>query len=297
MKINIAIPKFLQWLVVAKQYSPKTVEQYKRYLDHFNKFLQKNKVLEASRLNLNLINDYRYLLSQKKLEPDTQNYHLIIIRSFLKYLAKNDIKSLDPLKIDLAKKKDRQVSFLTSEEIEKMLKVCKQNQISGLRDQAIIEVLYSTGLRISELCSLNIENINLKSKEFAVRGKGRKVRVVFLTDRAVDILKKYLAKRKDNYSPLFINKKRGTDITDNEKRRLSRNYITTNISRLARLAGITKPVSAHTLRHSFATTLLQSGADIRSVQEMLGHASINTTQVYTHVTNKKLKEIHNKYHK
>jgi len=178
-----------------------------------------------------------------------------------------------------------------------MIEVCKKNKVNGLRDQAIIEVLYSTGLRISELCSLNIENVNLKSKEFAVRGKGRKVRVVFLTERAVTALKKYLAKRKDNSSPLFVNNKKTADLTDNEKKRLSRNYITTTISKIARLAGITKPVSAHTLRHSFATTLLQSGADIRSVQEMLGHASISTTQVYTHVTNEKLKEIQQKYHK
>jgi len=149
--------------------------------------------------NSSKINDYRYLLSGKELSPDTQNYYLIVIRSFLKYLAKNDIKSLDPLKIDLAKKKDRQVSFLSSEEIEEMIEVCKKNKVNGLRDQAIIEVLYSTGLRISELCSLNIENVNLKSKEFAVRGKSRKVRVVFLTERAVTALKKYLAKRKDNF--------------------------------------------------------------------------------------------------
>jgi site-specific recombinase XerD len=297
MEISVAIPKFIQWLVIAKQYSPRTIEQYKHCLKHFEKFLQKNKALEASRLNLDLINDYRYLLSGKELSPDTQNYYLIVIRSFLKYLAKNDIKSLDPLKIDLAKKKDRQVSFLSSEEIEEMIEVCKKNKVNGLRDQAIIEVLYSTGLRISELCSLNIENVNLKSKEFAVRGKSRKVRVVFLTERAVTALKKYLAKRKDNSSPLFVNNKKTADLTDNEKKRLSRNYITTTISKIARLAGITKPVSAHTLRHSFATTLLQSGADIRSVQEMLGHASISTTQVYTHVTNEKLKEIHKKYHK
>ena len=304
MDVQVAISKFLQWIVIAKQYSPRTKEQYERYLGDFAHFLETNKVSDVQKIDSILINDYRYELTGRNLDPDTQNYYLIVIRSFLKYLIKNDVPVLDPVKIDLAKKKDRQVAFLSKDEIEKMLAAIETKTLNGLRDFAIVEVLYSTGLRVSELCSLNIRDVNLKSKEFAVRGKGRKVRVVFLTDRGRVALEKYLDKRADNHSPLFINHGRGggtkkeTDIVaDDEKKRLSRHYITTMISRYARLAGIVKPVSAHTLRHSFATTLLQAGADIRSVQEMLGHASINTTQVYTHITNKRLKEVHEKYHR
>ncbi|MBU2025174.1 MAG: site-specific tyrosine recombinase/integron integrase [Patescibacteria group bacterium] len=295
MNIQAAIKQFLQWLIIAKQYSPKTREQYQRYLKKFALFIQKNKVTEASGIDLNLINDYRYLLSQKNLDPDTQNYHLIVIRSFLKYLIKNDIKTLDPLKIDLAKKKDRQVSFLAPEEIKKMLEVYDKQDQTSLRNRAIIEFLYSSGLRVSELCSLNRDKINLPSREFSIRGKGNKVRVAFLTQSAHDSLKKYLAKRGDHYPPLFINQRKIKDLSAHEKKRLTRNYIATMVSKTAKLAGITKPVSPHTLRHSFATTLLQAGADIRSVQEMLGHASINTTQVYTHVTNRKLKQVHQKF--
>ena len=300
MNLDAAIKQFLQWLIIAKQYSLKTRDQYARYLEQFHVFMRKNKALECSQIDLNLINDYRYLLSQQNLDPDTVNYHLIVIRSFLKYLNKQEIKSLDPLKIDLAKKKDRQVSFLTPKEIERMLEVHKPNTLAGLRDRAIIEMLYATGLRISELVSLNRDQVNLDSKEFSVRGKGNKVRVAFLTDNAAKALAAYLKKRTaggDVYPPLFINQRKIKDLTDFEKKRLTRHYITTMITKTARLAGITKPVSAHTLRHSFATTLLGNGADIRSVQEMLGHASISTTQVYTHVTNKKLKEIHQKFFK
>ncbi|MBD3238298.1 MAG: tyrosine-type recombinase/integrase [Candidatus Moranbacteria bacterium] len=300
MHPKTAIKKFLQWIIVAKQYSNKTFDQYQRYLNHFMKFLDHNQIKDCKAINLDLINDYRYQLTKKDFDLDTQNYYLIVVRSFLKYLIKNDIQTLDPLKIDLAKKKDRQVEFLAPDEIRKLVQACNNDEI-GLRNRAIIEMLYSTGLRISELCSLNVQNINFKSKEFSVRGKGRKVRVAFLTDNAIYVLNKYLNQRKDNYSPLFINYKKNQNqkniITDNhDHKRLSRNYISTMISKTAKIAGITKPVSAHTLRHSFATTLLSAGADIRSVQEMLGHASINTTQVYTHVTNKKLKQVHNKFH-
>ena len=297
METKTAIAKFLQWIIVAKQYSLRTREQYERYLNHFRRFLVKNKIKQIEDVDLDLINDYRYSLTQKQLDPDTQNYYLIIIRSFLKFLRKNDVLVLDPLKIDLAKKKDRQVSFLTKEEIERILEVLDEKKLTGLRDRAIIQVLYSTGLRISELCGLNKNDISLKTGEFSVRGKGRKVRVVFLTSEAKNALEKYFIKRGDSYSPLFINNKKKPDLTNDNKLRLTRNFITTMISKTARLAGITKPVSAHTLRHSFATTLLQAGADIRSVQEMLGHASISTTQIYTHVTNRKLKEIHEKFHK
>ncbi|MBD3300202.1 MAG: tyrosine-type recombinase/integrase [Candidatus Moranbacteria bacterium] len=296
MEINIAIKKFLQWIIIAKHFSKRTETQYRHCLSEFKKFLTKNQTIKVEEINLDLINDFRLILSRKELDADTQNYYLIVIRSFLKYLNKENIKSLDPLKIDLARKKDRQVSFLSKKEVDQLIKNIG-NDLIGFRNKAIIELLYSTGLRISELCALNRKDINLKSREFFVRGKGGKVRPVFLTDRAVQILKNYLNKRKDAYSPLFINYKKNSDILNQEKRRLSRNYISSMISKEAGLAGINKKVSAHTLRHSFATTLLQSGADLRSVQEMLGHASINTTQVYTHVTNRMLKNVHNKFHR
>lgn len=296
METGVAIKKFLQWIIITKQFSDKTYIQYKHCLEELKNFLDKNKIKNAEGINLDLINDFSFVLSKKNLDVDTQNYYLIVLRSFLKYLRKNDFNVMDPLKIDLAKKKDRQVSFLDKEEIEELLSVFGASEIE-LRNKAIIELLYSTGLRISELCSLDRDDINLNKKEFSIRGKGGKVRVAFMTERAVGELENYLNKRKDPYSPLFINKKKNNDILEEEKRRLSRNYISTMISKSAKIAGITKKVSAHTLRHSFATTLLSGGADIRSVQEMLGHASINTTQVYTHVTNKTLKDIHQKFHK
>ncbi len=225
------------------------------------------------------------------------------MRAFLKYLIKNDVETLAPEKIDLAKLPERSVEFLSREELDRLLKpakaLSKAPQIQILRDLAILETLYSTGLRVSELISLNRDQVDLVRKEFMVRGKGGKNRIVFLSNTAVEKIKTYLAFRQDNFDPLFISHGRNVskDITKGEKRRLSRVTIENVVRTHARQAGIIKKVTPHTLRHSFATEMLINGADIRSVQEMLGHASITTTQIYTHITNKKLREIHEKYHR
>ena len=218
------------------------------------------------------------------------------MRAFLKYLTKNDIKTLAPEKIELSKIPKRSVEVLSREELERIFKAVDRLDKAGLRDIAILETLYSTGLRVSELASLNRNQVDLKRREFMVRGKGAKPRIIFLSEKAAQAITKYLKSREDNFDPLFINNMKG-DITDHEKKRLSTVSIEAIVRKYARKAGVVKKVTPHTLRHSYATELLINGADIRSVQEMLGHSSITTTQIYTHVTNKKLKEIHDKYHK
>ncbi|MFK7779994.1 MAG: tyrosine-type recombinase/integrase, partial [Candidatus Gracilibacteria bacterium] len=221
-------------------------------------------------------------------------------RSFLKFLEKKGHKSMSATAIDLIKAEERHVEFLNEEELERLFKTPDTKTLIGTRDLAIMECIYSTGLRISELTGLNIKDINLKRKEFAVRGKGRKVRVVYLTKHSAKLIENYLEKRKDHLSPLFIRhniKIENVKALEDEKVRLSRFFITNMVKKYASKAFILKNISAHTLRHSFATTLLSNGADLRAIQEMLGHASITTTQIYTHVTNKKLKEVHKKFFK
>jgi site-specific recombinase XerD len=225
---------------------------------------------------------------------------MITLRAFLKYAQKKWIKTLAPTAIDLIKADPRHIEFLNQEELNRLFEAPDTDKIIGLRDLAIMECIYSTWLRISELTSLNIEDINLKRKEFAVRWKWRKVRVVFLTNNAVKLIEQYLEKRTDHFNPLFIRhniKNENSSALNDEEMRLTRFFITRMIKNYAKKAFILKNVSAHTLRHSFATTLLNNWADIRSIQEMLGHSSITTTQVYTHVTNPKLRETHKKFMK
>jgi site-specific recombinase XerD len=225
---------------------------------------------------------------------------MITIRSFLKFLEKKWYKSLSPTSIDLIKAEDRQVEYLTTEELERLFEKPDTNTLIWSRDLAIMECIYSTGLRISELTNLNRKDINLKRREFAVRGKWKKVRSVFLTKHAATLIENYLEKRTDNLEPLFIRhniKIQDIENFEDENVRLTRFFITWMVKKYAEKAFILKNISAHTLRHSFATTLLNAWADLRSIQEMLWHASITTTQVYTHVTNPKLKEIHNKFMK
>jgi site-specific recombinase XerD len=234
------------------------------------------------------------------LTSKTQSYHIIALRAFLRYLTRNDIKCLSPDKIDVPKVNKRTVEVLSREELESIFKAINLSKKTGIRDLAILEMLYSTGLRVSELHSLNTKNVNLKRKEFMVVGKGKKPRIVFVSQKAADILEKYLETRNDNFTPLFINTGKGQkkeDVLDNEKRRLSTVSIEKIVRKAARDAGIFKKVTPHTLRHTYATELLINGADIRSVQEMLGHSSITTTQIYTHITNNKLRETHSKFHK
>ncbi|MFA7663163.1 MAG: tyrosine-type recombinase/integrase, partial [Patescibacteria group bacterium] len=226
-------------------------------------------------------------------------YHLIALRSFLKYLAKQDIVSLAPEKIELAKTLQREVEFLEGPDLEHLLSapiLVKQEEIVQLRDRAILELFFSTGLRVSELISLEKDGINLSKDEFTIRGKGGKLRVIFLSNQARSWIKKYLEKRTDMETALFLRHDRAA--TDKKKAQdgLTARSIQRIIKKYAKVAGITKSISPHTLRHSFATDLLQSGADIRSVQTMLGHSSITTTQVYTHITDKGLREIYQKFH-
>lgn len=303
MQFSEAHIKFLNWLELIKNKSPKTVEQYNRHLEKFRIFLHSKKVkdLSVEKIDLTLAEEFRtfvYKNSARQISIKTVNAYMITLRSFLKYLEKTAVKSLSPTSIDLIKEETRQVEFLSTEEIDRLFLVPVSTALVGARDLAIMECIYSTWLRISELVWLNVIDINLEKKEFVVRGKWRKLRIVYLTDQAVTVINNYLEKRHDNFWPLFIRhnyKHEEMDVLDDEWLRLTRFYITKMIKRHAVKACILKDISAHTLRHSFATTLLNNWADLRAIQELLWHASITTTQVYTHVTNPKLKEIHQKY--
>jgi integrase/recombinase XerD len=245
---------------------------------------------------------WRLSLSDSGLSVKTVNAHIITMRSWLKYLKKEQLASLDPTTLDLMKTSDREVTFLTNEEIDRFFETIKQETIQWKRDFAIAECIYSTGLRISELTALNRNDVNFETLEFAIRGKWGKLRVVYLTERARDAILAYLQARTDDFTPLFIRHNFSEDniessLLSDENVRLTRFFITNMIKDYGLKAGVLKNLHAHTLRHSFATTLLTNGADIRIIQELLGHASITTTQVYTHVTNPKLKEAHKKFHK
>lgn len=310
------ISEFLTFIEIGKNQSNKTVENYEHYL---NRFLEFAKDIDVADVKLPLIQDYRLYLNRKKkkeksmpsatigggkekeenLSKKTQSYHLIALRAFFKYLARNDIESLSAEKIDLPKIEKRTVEFLSREELERLFDAVDANAKQGARDRAILELLYSSGLRVSELAGLNRDQVNTERGEFMVRGKGRKPRIVFISQRASKFLEEYLNTRKDDFKALFINYKRSKNFEENDlnAKRLTTVSIENIVRKCAQAAGIIKKVTPHTLRHSFATELLINGADIRSVQEMLGHASITTTQVYTHLTDQRLKEVHEKYHK
>ena len=298
--------KFLDYLEVIKNKSPKTIEQYDRHLRKFSEYLEEKNIdsfkFKVKDISLDLAEWFRsYLYKQNaKISIKTANAYMITLRAFLKFLEKKWIKSISPTSIDLIKAEPRQVEFLNEDELERLFKAPDTSTIIWTRDLAIMECIYSTWLRISELTGLNKNDIDLERREFAVRGKGKKVRVVYLTKHASKLIQNYLEKRQDHLSPLFIRhnvKTENIDALDDENMRLSRFFITSMIKKYALKAYILKDISAHTLRHSFATTLLNAWADLRSIQEMLWHSSINTTQVYTHVTNPKLKEIHKKFMK
>ena len=306
MKLSEAIHKFLVHCEVEKHKSLKTIENYQLYLRRAIEFWGDIKVED---IKLDMIQEYRLNLNrmkvgplQKEMSKKTQNYHIIALRALFKYLTKVDINVLSPEKIELGKTSRRSVDFLTPNEVERFFETFKVKTVRDMRDRAIAYTLYSTGLRSSELVNLNLEDINLETREFMVRGKGDKPRPVFLNSPAVVCLKAYLRVRQDSFLPLFIRdrmptkdlQKAKTDLEKSEIMRLSAYSIQEIIRRHSMIAGISKKVTPHTLRHSFATTLLNEGADLRAVQEMLGHASIQTTQIYTHVTNKQLKDIHQK---
>jgi site-specific recombinase XerD len=295
-----AIGQFLEYLELEQNRSQKTIQNYSHYLNRLSDFAGEIKLED---IDVELIRKWRLWLNRlgtntsDELSKVTQNYHLIALRSFLRFCVKREWPALAPDKIELARTKRPQVTFLTPEELVRLAEQPKQDTLVGLRDRAIIELLFSSGLRVSELVGLDRDHINLKRREFMVRGKGQKDRPIFISEEAADCITKYLEKRQDNVKPLFI-RYSGTkkvDLTGNYHRLTARS-IQRMIARYALLAGITKHVSPHTLRHSFATDLLMNGADLRSVQAMLGHSNIATTQIYTHVTDPHLKEVHQQFH-
>ncbi len=307
--VNDLVSDFLEYCEIEKNHSDLTIRNYEHYLGRFLDFAEKDRSsdLRPEQITLDMVRKYRLHLNRltngmgQHLAKITQNYHIIALRAFLKYLAKRDIKSLSAEKLELGDANRKQVEFLEITEVQDLLsapeKYPSKKEIITLRDTAILETLFSTGLRISELVGLNRDQINLERGEFNVRGKGGKDRVVFLSDQASKKVKEYLAKRADNAKPLFIHYSGvKEDLDDGEYMRLTPRSIQRIVSRYAHLCGITKKVTPHMLRHSFATDLLINGADIRSVQAMLGHASITTTQIYTHITNTRLREIHQKFH-
>lgn len=302
MFISEALVDFLEHLEVEGGRSAKTITNYSLYLERFIEFAGD---IEVDRISQELVRKYRLWLNRYTNETTgndlsliTQSYHLIALRGFLTYLSRRDISSLAADKIILPKTVRKQVTFLQYDEVVRMLEQIKTDSEQGLRDRAIVELLFSSGLRVSELVNLNRDHINLKRREFMVRGKGQKDRPVFISKSAAEHVEKYLNERHDSLPALFLSYSRRSSTPDNsgDYRRLSARSIQRMVSRYARLAGITKHVSPHTMRHSFATDLLMNGADLRSVQSLLGHSNISTTQVYTHVTDQHLRDIHEKFH-
>ncbi|MCJ7646746.1 tyrosine-type recombinase/integrase [bacterium] len=305
MTLELLITEFLEYLEIQKGFSPLTIREYRHYLKRFHNWLTENSsATKPDQINLDLVRRYRLYLAHLRardgvpLERVTQSYHIVALRAFLRYLlVQRDIPTLSPDKVELPKQGSRSVSFLNPGQIERLLNSPKISNNAGLRDRTILETLFSTGLRVSELVSLNRDQVDLERKEFGVKGKGNKLRVVFLSDTAAQWIERYLRSRRDNFKPLFIRYSGRVDSQNSgERMRLTARSIQNIVSKYGKRAGLPIEATPHTLRHSFATDLLIGGADIRSVQEMLGHESIRTTQVYTHVTNRHLKEVHKAFH-
>jgi len=294
--------QFLEYLEIEKGRSLKTVENYDRYL---NKFFNQQKIEKPSDISDDSVRDFRLWLNRQPtgsgktagtVKKNTQNYHLIALRTFLKYLAKRNVISLAPEKIELAKTGARDLDLVTNQELSRLLAGPSGEGEKSLRDKAMLELFFSTGLRVSELCGLDQDDVDLTRDEFAVRGKGEKVRLVFLSPTAKEAIKEYLKERKDMNEALFINVAKNACADKEETPRLTPRSVERIVKHYAIKAGISRKMTPHTLRHLFATDLLQNGADIRSVQVMLGHSSISTTQIYTHVTDRQLREIHKSFH-
>lgn len=337
------VRNFLEYCEIDRGHSPLTVSNYKHYLERFIIFCEHKSISSPSAVTQDLIHEYRLWLNRladsptlstknqqahsgytsptKALSRSTQNYHLIALRSFLKYLARQDITSLAPERIELADTPDKEITFLDPEEVLRLLQAPKPTTLMGARDFAILALLFSTGLRVAELTALDRDQINLKTDEITVIGKGGKARLVFLSEDARNALANYVKRRKDRDPALFVRHgKRAANLSRAPKKRIGEDQMAEGdytlriegkatselrltprsvqriVKKHALKAGITKDVHPHTLRHSFATDLLGNGADIRSVQQLLGHSSITTTQIYTHVTNKQLRDIHKKFH-
>ncbi|MCH8821456.1 tyrosine-type recombinase/integrase [Patescibacteria group bacterium] len=301
MKLSKLITDFLEYLEIERNASQLTIRNYDHYLKRFIDFAGD---INPKDINQELVRKYRVFLARyedkktgQNLKRITQNYFIIALRAFLRYLSKVDIETYAAEKIELGDQDARPIKVLDEEQLERLLDSPDISKIEGLRDKALIEALFSTGLRVSELAQLDRDQINLDRGEFGIVGKGRKERVVFLTDAAKEWIGKYLANRKDTYKPLFIRYSGKEDPSrSGENMRLTSRSIERAIEKYVKKAKIPIKATPHTLRHSFATDLLLNGADIRSVQEMLGHANISTTQIYTHITNKQLKEVHKAFH-
>jgi site-specific recombinase XerD len=303
MQLAEAVDRFLTAVRIEKNQSEKTARNYSHYLGRAVEFFGAS--TEVDQIDFYRVQKFFLYLHElvsrgRPLSVKTRGYHAIALRALFKYLAKHDIPCLAAEKIDVPKSEKRIVEFLGAEELQRLFEVVGDKSLRDLRDAALLETLYSTGLRVSELCNLSRQQVDLKRREFAVTGKGRKTRIVFLTPVAAEKIGAYLNRRTDNLAAVFISHgpKGKTDVIVGGKdtKRITPWTVANLVRKYALLAGIVKKVTPHTLRHSFATTLLENGADLRSVQEMLGHASITTTQIYTHVTNKRLREIHEKFH-
>lgn len=301
MTLSALITDFLEYLEIERNTSQKTIENYDHYL---KRFLEFSGDISPAAIDLPLIRKYRLHLgrwtdpkTKQPLKRITQNYFMIALRAFLRYLARQDIKTLSPEKIELGEAEARPLKVLDEVALKSLLEAPDTSDKPGMRGKAILELLFSTGLRVSEMASLNCDSINLSRREFSVVGKGQKERIVFLSDSAAEWLEKYLGARKDTFNPLFVRFQGRVDPADNgEAMRLTPRSIERIVEKYVKQVGLSVKATPHTLRHNFATDLLINGADIRSVQEMLGHSNIATTQIYTHVTNKHPKDVHKSFH-
>lgn len=298
------IINFLEYLEVEKNCSKLTIRDYMHYLAVFEGWYTSTYPGRSiDQLDLTTVRKYRVYLSNQTdqkgspIKKVTQNYYVIALRSFLRFLIKNDVKTLEPSKIDLPKTESRSIKFLEREQVDRLVTMPDTSTEEGMRDRAILELLFSTGLRVSELVSLDHGKINLERREFGIIGKGRRSRIVFISDRAAEWVQRYLEARTDPFKPLFIRYSgKVMEEEEGEKMRLTARSIERIVKKYVQLARLPVDATVHTMRHSFATDLLTNGADIRSVQEMLGHKNIATTQIYTHITNKQLRDVHKAFH-
>lgn len=300
MTISSLITDFLEYLELERNASPLTIKNYDHYLKRFLEFTRLAKHsgdIHPNEINLNLVRKYKLYLSRKPLKPVTQNFFLIALRAFLRYLAHVDITTLPPQKVELGEQDTQPLKILEQTHIRALLQAPDITQKDGMRDRAILEMLFSTGLLVSELASLDRDTINQDRGEFRIIGKGGKERVVFISDSAAGWLRKYLMLRKDTFKPLFIRYQGKVDSANNgESMRLTTRSIERIVEKYASRLGLPIKVTPHTLRHSFAMDLLIKGLDIRSIQEMLGHSNISQTQIYTYITNSHLKDVHKAFH-